>query len=71
MLLEKVLFDKLVETLDQLGLLDDTAPDTQAPYRVYCPGCGTPVITQELVAKGCYRCGWLPGAATRDNLPAE
>jgi len=30
------------------------------PYRVSCPGCGTTVVRQELLDKGCYVCGWRP-----------
>jgi len=30
------------------------------PYRVSCPGCGTTVVREELLDKGCYICGWRP-----------
>ena len=70
MLLEYVLFEKLVETLDQFGLLDDVTPPEAAPYRVYCPGCSAPVVRLELLAKGCYRCGWAPPASTATESAA-
>ena len=29
-------------------------------YRTNCPQCKARVIRQELMEKGCYRCGWKP-----------
>ena len=58
MLLEKLVLDKLTETLDQLKLLEGERPPEPLPYPLYCPGCGAPVIRQELLDKGCYLCQW-------------
>lgn len=30
----------------------------RASYKIRCPGCGRPVIREELMEKGCYVCGW-------------
>ena len=67
MLIEKLLLERLTETLDQAGLLDGAQPQQDAPYRVYCPACDAPVIRQELLDKGCYLCGWLPAAGNRNG----
>ncbi|GFP20387.1 hypothetical protein HKBW3S03_01889 [Candidatus Hakubella thermalkaliphila] len=29
-------------------------------YRTNCPKCGALVVTEQLVEKGCYICGWKP-----------
>ena len=58
MVLEKVVLDKLTETLDQLQWLEGSKPEDETPYRVYCPGCGATVIRTELLEKGCYLCRW-------------
>jgi len=40
----------------------ETKRAAETSYRTRCPGCGRPVIREELMEKGCYVCGWKGSA---------
>jgi len=42
--------------------------EDKKPYRTKCPNCGAAVVTNELLDKGCYVCGWSP---TDEEKPTE
>lgn len=50
-------------TAEQEGVNIEKAP----PSRVRCPGCGSPVLREELLDKGCYVCGWSPSDAGEEQ----
>jgi len=51
----------------QEGDIPQAQPRTKAAvaYRRKCPQCGTLVISEELIKKGCFVCGYKPEAEVK------
>ena len=54
---------RLAKTQVPSRVSETTALDeikSMGSYKVDCPQCGTRVVREELIEKGCYLCGWRP-----------
>lgn len=56
----ETILESIVEMVDQTAAQAGVKIEKAPPSRVYCPGCGSPVLREELLDKGCYVCGWSP-----------
>ena len=56
----ETILDSIAAMVDQTAAQEGVKIEKAPPYRVRCPGCGSPVLRQELLDKGCYVCGWSP-----------
>jgi endogenous inhibitor of DNA gyrase (YacG/DUF329 family) len=56
----ETILDSIAEMVDQQAAREGVKVEKAAPSRVRCPGCGSPVLREELLDKGCYVCGWSP-----------
>ncbi len=67
MLIDQLLFkpaemilDSITEMVDREAARAGVKVEKATLSRVRCPGCGSPVLREELLGKGCYVCGWSP-----------
>lgn len=56
----ETILDSIAEMVDQTAAQEGVKIEKAPPSRVRCPGCGSPVLREELLDKGCYICGWSP-----------
>ncbi len=56
----EMILDSITKMVDQQAAREGVKAEKAAPSRVHCPGCGSSVLRQELLDKGCYVCGWSP-----------
>lgn len=56
----ETILDSIAAMVDQKAACEGINLEQALPFRVRCPGCGRPVIREELLDKGCYICGWRP-----------
>jgi len=54
---------RLAKTQVPSRVSETTALDeikSMGSYKVDCPQCGTRVVREQVIEKGCYLCGWKP-----------
>ena len=56
----ETILDSIAEMVDQEAAREGVKIEKAPPSRVRCPGCGSTVLREELLDKGCYVCGWSP-----------
>ena len=63
----ETILDSIAEMVDQQAAREGVKVEKAAPSRVRCPGCGSPVLREELLDKGCYVCGWSPSYGEQEQ----
>ena len=67
----EMILDRIAD-MANLNKQSDGAQTEKAPaFRVRCPGCGSIVLSRELLVTGCYVCGWSPADPEHEPEPKK